>query len=201
MITYRGKSIWKKEPCNNVIDRRQTLNTFQSHTIIVVLICDRQCAEKVKSHAQEKCSKETHCVIDCLLVAMNQNSTHRGLSLPIRDVNCCPSFRGIPIHINPDSTQPSDCSDRMTPNHTEEQRPSVLEDAIRVESRALRNWNQSNADDFIKRLSGASLQNSRLKSIRSTQSPEIMRLTFRSAKNRNRFALWREHTQCSGVPQ
>jgi hypothetical protein len=130
---------------------------------------------------------------------INQNSAKCGLPLLSRDVNCCPSFRGFPIHINPQLTRTSDCSDRMTPNQTEEQRPSTIEDAIHVDSHALRNHNHSNVDDFIKRLSGVSISNSRLKSIGITQSPKIMRSRFRSAKNRTHFALWREHVQHRGV--
>jgi hypothetical protein len=59
----------------------------------------------------------------------------------------------------------------------------------------------SKADDFIKRLSGVSISSSRLKSIGSTQSPEIMRSIFRSAKNRTYFALWWKHTQGSWAQQ
>jgi hypothetical protein len=73
---------------------------------------------------------------------VNQNSANLGLPLLICDVNCCPSFRGLSMHINRESTRTSDCSHRTTLNHTQEQRPSVLEDANHVDSRAWPNRNQ-----------------------------------------------------------
>jgi hypothetical protein len=127
---------------------------------------------------------------------VNQNWANGWLPILTRDVNCCPSFRRLPIHMNRESTRTSDCSDRMTPNHTDEQRPSVLEDAMHVESCVLSNQNRFQCGRFHQKTERSLDSEFEIEVNQGHTIPRIMTSIFRSAKHRTHFAVWREHAHC-----